>query len=192
MADLKTSDEASAGALTGAELLRLVQGGASAKALLSAIKTFILAEQETLVVLSADRVNNNGVANTLQDVTDLSFPVINGESYHFYAFIQYDAAAASTGSRWTINGPATSRLAYRSSLSSAAITTLQTNSNNAYQLPAAASSTSAYTTGNWVLVEGTLTASADGTVQVQFASEIGGSAITAKANVSFIKYRRLA
>jgi len=51
------------------------------------------------VVLGADVINNNAVANTMQDVTGLSFPVTAGKSYRFYFLSRYDAAATTTGSR---------------------------------------------------------------------------------------------
>jgi len=154
-------------------------------------KKMTILNLEGIVLLSGDRVNNNATPNTLENVTDLSFSVVTGGSYYFCAFIMFDSASATNGSRWTINGPATSTLVYNSRWSSST-TNESINNLNAYQLPAAASGNSAYGIGNWARIEGTLTASADGTVQVQFASELGGSAITAKANASFIKYRRLA
>ena len=133
------------------------------------------------VVLAADVINNNAVANTIQDVTGLSFPVNAGHTYYFYACIDYTAAATTTGSRWTISGPAFTRLSY-SSQSSATATSMFFNSGlTAYDLPAAASTSSASTTGNNAYVEGFITPSANGTVIVRFASEILSSAITAKA-----------
>lgn len=59
-----------------------------------------------LVVLASDVTNNNATANTIADVTGLSFSVTAGETYHFEFFIPYTAAATTTGSRWSINGPA--------------------------------------------------------------------------------------
>lgn len=131
------------------------------------------------VVLASDITNNNAVANTLQDVTGMSFSVNNGETYWFRAVIDYTAAATTTGSRWTINGPATTRLSYRSQYS--LTTTSDTfNSAVAYQQPAASSASSANTTGNVAVIEGFITPSANGTLQVQFASEVSASAIVAK------------
>lgn len=132
-----------------------------------------------LVVLASDVTNNNGSANTLQDITGLSFAVNSGETYWFRATIDYTAAATTTGSRWTINGPAMSRVVYAQT-STLTATTQQIGYQTALQMPAA-SSASSLTAGNIAVVEGSLTPSVSGTVQMQFASEISASAIVAKA-----------
>ncbi len=132
------------------------------------------------VVLASDVVNNNGVANTIQDVTGLSFPVVAGETYWFEFVIAYDAAATTTGSRWALNGPASpTRLHYRSEYTLTATSTT-VNSATAYDIPAA-SNASSLTTGNVATIWGTITPSASGTVIARFASEVLSSAITAKA-----------
>lgn len=138
-------------------------------------------------ILTADVVNNNGTANTIADVTGLNFAVVTGQRYAFRFVINYDAAATTTGSRWTINGPATSRLIYRSNYS---LTTTADTLNAAlvaYDLPAVSSASSAVTSGNIAIIEGFLTPTADGTVTARFASEIASSAITAKAG-SYVDY----
>lgn len=140
-------------------------------------------------ILSADVINNNAVANSIADVTGLSFPVIAGETYRFEFFIDYTAAATTTGSRWTINGPAFSRLAYRSQYS---LTTASGTFNTAvaYDQPAASNASSAVTTGNIAKIEGLITPSADGNVIARFASEIAASAITAKRG-SVVRWKRV-
>lgn len=142
-------------------------------------------------VLANDVVNNNAVANTIADVTGLSFPVTSGHTYYFYFSIPYTAAATTTGSRWSINGPATSHLCYMSEYSLAATTTTRNANVITYDLPAASNATSAGTTsGNRAVIEGMLTASADGTVIARFASEVTVSAITAKAG-AVVYYQEL-
>lgn len=141
------------------------------------------------VMINGDVTNNNASANTLQDVTGLLFPVVAGQTYWFKAIIDYTAAATTTGSRWTINGPAFTRLSYMSVYSLTA-TTITTNNATAYQIPAASNTTSGTTTGNTAEIEGFITPSDNGNVQVQFASEISGSAIIAKAG-SYVQYIRL-
>lgn len=141
-----------------------------------------------LKVLSADAVNNNATANTLQSISDLSFDVVAGRTYYFKAIIAYTAAVTTTGSRWTINGPATTHLAYKSVYTLTA-TTLTTNYLSAFQAPAASNATS-LTAGNVAEIEGFITPSADGTVVVQFASEIANSAITAKKG-SILLYKEV-
>lgn len=139
------------------------------------------------VVLGGDVVNNNSVANTIADVTGLSFAVTAGRTYYFRFVIRYTAAATTTGSRWSINGPGSPTfLSYRSSwgLTAAATagTDVMTECNCiAYDTPAASNASSPATTGNIAVIEGIITPSADGSVIARFASEITNSAITAKA-----------
>ena len=61
---------------------------------------------------------------------------------------------------------------------------------NAYDLPAAASATTASTAGNIAVVEGLIEADADGDVLARFASEVSGAAITAKAG-SIVQWYRV-
>lgn len=140
--------------------------------------------------LAADVVNNNAVANTLQNVTGLAFPVEANKRYAFYVYIGYTAAAITTGSRWTINGPAAASPYYRSTYTLTA-TTETLNYLSAFQAPAA-SNVSALTAGNTAVIEGVVSVGANaGTVQIQFASEIASSAITALANFSYIEWVEL-
>ena len=116
----------------------------------------------------------------MQDVTGLSFAVTSGTTYRFYALINYTAGTAATGSRWSINGPATTLLSYTSRY--ALSTTSQTlNFATAYDTPAGCSATSAATAGNIAIIEGIIIPSANGTVIVRFASELTTQAIVAKA-----------
>lgn len=131
------------------------------------------------VILAADVTNNNAVANTLQDVTGLSFNVTAGKTYWFDALIPYTAAATTTGSRWTINGPANTLLAYSSEYPLSA-TTQTVNYSSAVQQPAA-SNASSLSAGNVARVGGFIKPSANGVVTIQFASEVLSSAIVAKA-----------
>jgi hypothetical protein len=135
-----------------------------------------------LVVLATDVTNNNAVANTIQDITGLSFSVTAGETYFFRFSINYTSAATATGSRWSINGPSSpTRLAYRSNYSLNTGADTVNSGLTAYDLPAASNATSAVTGGNYARVEGHITPSANGTVIGRFASEVLSSAIVAKA-----------
>ena len=158
---------------------KLSQSQGSSSAALSAVN---------IVVLAADVVNNNAVANSIADVTGLSFPVVVGEKYQFEFFIDYTAAAITTGSRWCINGPSFSRLALQSNYGLTA-TALTFNQVGGYDQPAAANASSPLTTGNLAYIAGIITPSADGNVIARFASEIAASAITAKAG-SLLKWTR--
>lgn len=152
-----------------------------------AIKTVIangagVSNALNIVVLGSNVVNNNAVANTIADVTGLSFPVVAGETYWFEFVIPYSSAATTTGSRWSINGPAITRLNCRSEYTLAATTTT-VNSITAYDIPAASNATS-LTVGNVATIWGIITPSANGTVIARFASEVSSSAVTALAGAT--------
>lgn len=136
----------------------------------------------TTVVLSADQTNNNVTANTIADVTGLSFSVTSGNTYWFRFMVMYTSAATTTGSRWAINGPASpTLLIYKSEYSLTTTSRTINEAVTAYDSPAAASASSAATGGNTAWVEGIIKPSANGTVILRFASEVSSSAIVAKA-----------
>jgi len=138
--------------------------------------------QLNVVALTADVTNVNATANTMQDVTGLSFAVTLNQTFWFRASIAYTAAATTTGSRWSINGPASpTLLAYKSEYSLTTTTNTVNEGVAAYDSPAAASASSAATTANIAIVEGIIRPSSSGTVIVRFASEVAASAIVAKA-----------
>jgi len=134
-----------------------------------------------MVVLASDVTNNNAVANTISDVTGLSFAVTAGTRYFFRAFIWYTSAATGTGSRWSINGPASGTIVYTSKYSLSTTSETTNHGLTAFDLPAAANTSSAATAGNIAILQGELTPSANGTLVVRFASEVAGSAIVAKS-----------
>ena len=135
----------------------------------------------TIVTLGSDVINNNATANTIADVTGLSFSVTAGVTYRFKALIIYTSAATTTGSRWSINGPASPTIiAYTSHYPNSSIAET-VNYANAYDLPAASNTVSPFTSANIAQIEGIIKPSANGTVVVRFASEVSNSAITAKA-----------
>jgi hypothetical protein len=135
------------------------------------------------VNLTSDVVNNSGTANTMTNVTGLSFTVVTGHIYHFSALINYTAAATTTGSRWSVSGPASIKsLSYTSKYTLTA-TTQTVNNATAYDIPAAANASS-LTVGNIAKIEGTINPTSTGTLQIRFASGVASSAITAKAGSS--------
>ncbi len=138
-----------------------------------------VANNLNIVVLAADVINNNGVANTIQDVTGLSFSVIAAETYWFEFVIPYTSAATTTGSRWAINGPANPTMLNYTSEYTLTATTKTINCVTAYDIPAA-SSASSLTLGNIATIWGIIKPSSNGTVIARFASEVLSSAITAK------------
>lgn len=133
-----------------------------------------------LVVLASDVTNSNATPNTMADVTGLSFAVTSGSKYWFEFFIDYTAAAGTTGSRWAVNGPTFTRLSYAAKWSLTATSNTFSNAV-AYDIPAASNATSANTTGNMAYITGIIQPSANGTLIARFASEVASSAIVAKA-----------
>ena len=145
----------------------------------------------TAVVLGSDVTNNNAVANTMQDVTGLSFSVLAGKSYYFQFIIWYTAAATTTGSRWGVNCSA--GLATNLSLVSEYSLTTTTSTRNAriqaFDSPAASNATSVVAM-NTATIEGIFIPTANGTFIARFASEVSASAIVAKAG-SVCYYQQL-
>jgi hypothetical protein len=129
-------------------------------------------------------------ANVLKDLTGCSVPIVAGNTYYFMAFGSYDANSTAIGSRWTVNGPAATYLAYSSNYSLSATSATNNQGLSAYQLPSSNNSTSAATSGNTFKIEGIIIPSANGSLQVQFACESALGTITAKAG-SFLKVIQL-
>ena len=142
-----------------------------------------VANNLNVVVLGSDVVNNNAVANTIADVTGLSFPVVAGETYWYEFIIPYTSAATTTGSRWAINGPAAPTLLNHRSEYTLTATSVTLNCATAYDIPAASNATS-LTAGNIATMWGIIKPSSNGTVIARFASEVLSSAITAKAGAT--------
>jgi hypothetical protein len=148
---------------------------------------------QNVTVLKEDVANNNAVANTLQDVTGLSFPVVAGQTIYFRFFIRYTVAAIATGSRWTINGPASPTvLTYNSRYSLTGSTQTLNTAVQAYDSPASAnaSSSSSLAGGNIAEIEGLIVPSVNGSVIARFASELADTAVTARTG-SFVEWRVL-
>lgn len=152
--------------------------------------TEIYNNSRSRTVLSADVVNNNAIANTIADVTGLSFPVVAGTSYHFKFFIVYTSASVNTGSRWSINGPATPTfLAFDVEWTLTSTSKSYSPARSSYDAPVSANANStAAPEPNIAVIEGVITPSVDGIVIARFASEVSGSAITAKQDLSYVEY----
>lgn len=98
-----------------------------------------------------------------------------GQSYKFEFYGAYTVASAAVGSRWVIDGPAASVLAYSSDYSLTS-TSRTLNHLSAYNLPAAANASSAGTGGNVVCIQGIVKPSENGVLAMRFASG-GASAV---------------
>jgi hypothetical protein len=147
--------------------------------------TWVNCTGRQIVVLGGDVADSSG-ANTITDLTGMLFAVTNGERTNWECSIYYTSAATTTGSRWAMNGPATTQLNYYSEYTLTATTQTVNPWVTAYDTPAGASATSVVAT-NRALIQGTVLPSADGDMQVRFATEVNGSAITAKAG-SYCEY----
>lgn len=145
----------------------------------------------TAVVLGADVTNNNAVANTIADVTGLSFSVTANKTYYFKFVIRYTAAATTTGSRWGVNCTAgtAANLTFTSEYTLTATTSTRNAMVQAFDSPAA-SSASSIVAVNMAIMQGHFTPTADGTFIARFASEVASSAIVAKAG-SVCYYQQL-
>jgi len=146
------------------------------------------AGQRAVVILASDVMNDT---TTIASVTGLSFPVVTGKRYGFRFQIVYTAALATTGSRWAISGPS-ANVHYRSEYSLSATSRTFNEGRTTYDSPAASNAASATTGSNMAVIEGVANPTADGTIIARFASEVAGSAITAKANVSFVEWWEMA
>lgn len=137
-----------------------------------------------LVVTTADQISSNTSNDVLENVTGLSFSVVAGTLYRFYILIPYNSSSTNNGSRWTISCPTTTLLNYVSRYPITA-TTETLNYLSVQNFPLASNSTS-LATGNMAILEGLIKPSANGTVQVRFASELPNSSntITIKAGAT--------
>jgi hypothetical protein len=123
-----------------------------------------------------DLANADAVANTLADIPGLSFPVVTGTRYGWRARIRYGSAASTTGARFAANGPTASliEVAVTQTISTAAAMQSAVAAWNVGILTA----TAVVNATNLAYVEGECVPTANGTVQIRFASEISASAIT--------------
>lgn len=146
----------------------------------------------SIVVLASDVTNNNAVANTIADVTGLSFAMTANKLYDFEFVCIYTAAATTTGSRWAVNASAgaATNLSMTSEYSLTTTTTTRNALIQAFDSPAASNATSAATGNNLAVMKGVIRATADATLIARFASEVASSAIVCKAG-SFVKYRQI-
>lgn len=125
-----------------------------------------------LAVLGSDIAS--AAVLTFANITGLSFPVVSGTNYRFYALILYTTSAATIGLRVSLTGPAMTHLAYTTHTGITAVGSAAAEFQN-YQFVQDAgtiSSASLSTTqGNLLVLEGICRPSANGTVQLRFAPE---------------------
>lgn len=131
------------------------------------------------------------IADVLENIDDLSFPVISGNTYWFNFYVHYTAEDTTTGSRWTIDGPASPTfLSYKSRYALTDSTETLNLGLTDYNLPTGSNASSASLGSNIAMIDGMIQPSADGDVVLRFAAEVTGSAITALPG-SFIEWMRV-
>ena len=140
-------------------------------------------------VLSSN-VTNSDATGAFQDVTGLSFSVVSGATYSFKFVIIYSVNNVTTGSKWSINGPAFTSLGYRVTYPSTSQTAVINNSPNAYDNGTATTATP-LTAGNIAIIEGIIRPSASGTLIARSACEIvAGATVTATIG-SYVDFQQL-
>jgi len=139
------------------------------------------------LVLASDTANST---TSFADVTGLTFAVTSGETYVFEAWVVYETAATTTGSKWAVNGPASPTILSYSVETPTTGTTSRLDFASTYDGTSASSQTAGI--GQCLAkIEGVVKVSASGTFALRFGSEVGSSAVTAKAGSS-MRYRKIA
>lgn len=122
-------------------------------------------------------------STSLGDVTDAYFDLPVGLN-HVVFHIIHDAAAATTGAWWSLNGTATFDFLSAVVNGAASQGDNPIRCFNAFDGGSAITSTR-FTTGNEVVVDAWINVTVAGTIQLRFASEVAGSAITVTALTGF-------
>jgi hypothetical protein len=113
------------------------------------------------------------------NITGLSFPATANTNYNFKAVLNYNAAVATTGIRLSVLGP-TIRTFGAVTRSPLTVSTEWMQYINAYDT-GTVSANSLFTTGNTAIIEGIISATVTGNVDMRYATEVNASAITIKA-----------
>ena len=146
----------------------------------------LTADGESYAILLADGAVNN-LTNTWVDVqvsgggAVLRIAVTSGKMYYFEAEGCYSASSTAVGSKWGIDGPAATYLAYESDYSLSTTSMTYNQGLSAFQLPANTNGTSAATAGNRFSISGFYMPSADGYLKIIFGCETNLGSITPKA-----------
>jgi hypothetical protein len=174
----------------GTSAVQVVAPGASGNVLTSNGTTWQstapTAGGDTYLVLGTDQSNST---TSFADVTGMTFSVASGETYVFEAWIVYETAATTTGSKWAVNGPASPTLLSYSVETPTASTASRLDFASTYDGTGPSTQTAGI--GQCLAkVEGVVKFSASGTFALRFGSEVASSAVTAKAGSS-MRYRKI-
>ena len=134
----------------------------------------------TKLEMASNVTNALSTANTLSNITQLSFSAVAGTTYKIRAIIYYTTAATNTGSRWCVTGPATTAAVFKSEYTLTSTTSTRNAMVQGLSLPSGCNATSA-SGANMATIEGLIKPSANGTVSIAFASEITSSAVIAQS-----------
>lgn len=144
---------------------------------------------DMVVKLSSDVPST---ATALANISTLAFAVVAGTTYNFTARLVFRAAATTTGIRLGATFPGVTAFAANASALFAA-----DGSDAVFQGALTSSGDSVLSTGvpaantdYLAVIEGVIVPSASGTLQLQFATEVAGSAATVRAGSS-LAYRAL-
>lgn len=136
--------------------------------------------------IAVDVVN---ATTSYADVTDLRFPVEAGKRYWFRFAVPWASSGTGNGAAWAINGPTKSQLNLMSRWTNTATTSNERYTDSYDDGGAAGTNSSA--AGNFCIMEGAITVTANGYVTARFKSEAaGGASIKALAGGS-VQYAEL-
>jgi hypothetical protein len=139
----------------------------------------------TTLVATADATAISTI--TYADISTLTVPVVAG-TYEFMFMLPYTVPATTTGSSFSLNGPATSALQYNTDHLGTAATARTLRSSNAYDSGAATTASAA--TNGLAMIRGTATFTAAGNLVARGLTEVASSNLVVKAG-AFVVYRRL-
>jgi trimeric autotransporter adhesin len=138
---------------------------------------------------SKSTANQTFSATALANVTSLSFNVTSGLTYKYKFHIVYTSAATTTGLRLGLTYPAASMATALANISSGADGTgayFQGTINTSGDSVMATATSSTSANGHIAFVEGIIAPTANGTVQLQAATEVAASNIVIRAG-SFVE-----
>lgn len=145
-------------------------------------------ELENIVRLGSDVSNST---TTLADITGLAFAMEADKDYLVEAFLFQSAAATTTGIRQALNGPASpTRVAGEWTGWGANANAPLTRGFNAYEQANTAATDTPSTIGAVKLMAIVRNGANAGNLQLRFASEVGGSAVTILTG-SLLRWRKL-
>lgn len=139
---------------------------------------FTISPTKTDVILRVAGSNYVNATTSFTDITGLTYPIKNGKHYNFLAMLTHVNDAATTGSRFAINGPtATTFRASEVQVVTTSVTSATFGAGAQTTLDTAIiATTSGSTSVRSTIIHGYYNPSADGTFAVRGASEVAVAA----------------